>query len=240
VAQSAREGAAADVRARERRIEKVQADLDRATRSLSSLNIVAPADGTVSLLRNGRTATPMSPPQEFRVGDRAYPKYPIMELPDLSSVHLAARIDEGDRGSLKTGLKATVRAEAVPDREYSATVADVSVLARIDFMSGFPPLKMFDLKLTFDDADAKLKPGISAVARIPVGRIPDVLLVPSDAIFVVDGRPQVYVIRGREAVPADVQILRRGRDQTALSGGVQAGDRVALVQPGAAAGETGK
>ena len=240
VAKSAREGAAADIRARERRIEKVQADLGRANQSLSSLQMVAPADGTVNILRNSRGATPMSPSQEFRVGERAYPKVPILELPDLTSVHLVARIDEGDRGQLRTGLTATVRADAVPNHEYSATVTDVSVLARIDFMSGWPPLKMFDLKLTFNDADAQLRPGISAVARIPVGQISDVLLVPSDAIFVVDGRPQVYVVRKGQAVPTDIQILRRGRDQTALSGGVTAGDLVTLVQPGTPAAPEGE
>jgi multidrug efflux pump subunit AcrA (membrane-fusion protein) len=50
VAKSARAGAAGDIRARERRIEKVQADLDRANRSLGALQMIAPADGTVNIL----------------------------------------------------------------------------------------------------------------------------------------------------------------------------------------------
>lgn len=234
VAKSAKDGAAADVRARERRIEKVKADLERANRSLGSLEMVAPADGTVNILPNYRTSTPMGGAQEYRTGDRAFPMAQVLELPDLTSIHLTARIDEGDRGHLKTGLEATVRADAVPDREYSATVTDVSVLARVDFTSGWPPLKMFDLKLMFKDADARLRPGMSAVARIPVGRLPNVLLVPSDAVFVVDGQSLVYVVRGGTPVPTAVQIIRRGRDQAALSGGVAAGDRITLVQPDSA------
>jgi len=239
VAKSAREGAAADVRARERRIEKVQADLERANRSLASLQMVAPADGTVSLLPNYRTATPMGGAQEYRTGDRTFPMAQVLELPDLTSVHLSARIDEGDRGQLTAGLEATVRADAVPGEEYAATVTDVSILARVDFNSGWPPLKMFDLKLTFKNADARLRPGMSAVARIPVGRVKDVLLVPADAVFVVDGESRVYVVRAGESVPTPIQIIRRGRDQVALSGNVAAGDRVALVAPDAPAGAAG-
>jgi HlyD family secretion protein len=231
-ATAARSGAAGDIRARERRIEKVTADLERATNALNALQMVAPADGTVNILPNYRTASPMAQAQEFRPGDRVPPMSPILELPDLTSVFLTARIDEGDRGQLQQGLEATVRADAIPDREYIATVSDVSLLARVDFNSGWPPAKMFDLRLTFKDFDARLRPGMSAVARIPVGRLPDVLLVPAEAVFTVEGRPVVYVERRGDYVLTDIQIIRRGRDQIALAGGVEPGDRVALVQPG--------
>lgn len=232
-ATAARAGAQADIRAKQRRIDKVTADLERATNALAALQMVAPADGTVNILPNFRTASPMAQAQEYRAGDRTPPMSQILELPDLTSVFLTARIDEADRGLLQNGLEATVRADAIPDREYIATVSDVSVLARVDFNSGWPPAKMFDLRLTFKDFDARLRPGMSAVARIPVGRLPNVLLVPAAAVFTVDGRPVVYVERRGDYVAADVQIIRRGRDQVAVSSGVEAGDRVALTQPGA-------
>lgn len=230
-AKSARAGSQADLRAKQRRIDKVTADLDRAQKALGALQMVAPADGTVNILPNYRTASPMAQAQEYRAGDRTPPMSPILELPDLTSVFLTARIDEGDRGQLQQGLEATVRADAIPDTEYIATVSDVSVLARVDFNSGWPLAKMFDLKLTFKKFDARLRPGMSAVARIPVGRLPNVLLVPAAAMFTVDGKPVVYVERGGDYVPTDVQIIRRGRDQIALAGGVEPGDKVALTQP---------
>jgi multidrug efflux pump subunit AcrA (membrane-fusion protein) len=230
-ATSARAGSQADLRAKQRRIDKVTADLDRAQKALGALQMVAPADGTVNILPNYRTASPMAQAQEYRAGDRTPPMSPILELPDLTSVFLTARIDEGDRGQLQQGLEATVRADAIPDTEYIATVSDVSVLARVDFNSGWPPAKMFDLKLTFKKFDARLRPGMSAVARIPVGRLPNVLLVPAAAVFTVDGKPVVYVERGGDYVPTDVQIIRRGRDQIALASGVEPGDKVALTQP---------
>jgi HlyD family secretion protein len=237
-AKAARAGAQGDIRTRQRRIDKVTADLERSTNALNALQMVAPADGTVNILPNYRTASPMAQAQEYRAGDRTPPMSPILELPDLTSVFLTARIEEGDRGQLQQGLEATVRADAIPDKEFVATVTDVSILARVDFNSGWPPAKMFDLKLTFKDFDARLRPGMSAVARIPVGRLTNVLLVPAAAVFTVDGRSVVYVERRGEYTLTEVQVIRRGRDQVALGAGVEPGDRVALTQPGADADAT--
>ena len=56
----------------------------------------------VNVLTNYRASGPWGGQQvEFREGDRAWPGAAIMELPDLSSVHLEARLDEADRGRLK-------------------------------------------------------------------------------------------------------------------------------------------
>ena len=58
-------------------------------------------DGTVSILPNYRASmTPGSSAPEFRTGDSVWPGAMILELPDLSSVFLTARIDEADRGQL--------------------------------------------------------------------------------------------------------------------------------------------
>jgi multidrug efflux pump subunit AcrA (membrane-fusion protein) len=72
---------------------------------------------------------------------------------------------------------------------------------------------------------------MSAVARIGVGQIPDVLIVPTKAVFADGGRPVVYRFSGREFVAVPVEIIRRGRDQTAVKGPVKPGDRVSLVSP---------
>ena len=222
---------ATDAATRERKIAKIQGDIAQAERALGSLHVTAPADGTVSILPNYRTSSPMGPAQEFRTGDRAWAGAQILELPDLSSVHLTSRIDESDRGQLKIGQQATVRVDAVPDREYQATIADISVLARVDFSSGWPPAKNFDLKLTITDADARLRPGMSAVTRIAVGRIPDQLLVPAAAVFPAEGRLVVFRRGRRQYEEVSVEIVRRGREQVAIRADLAPGDHVALVKP---------
>ena len=231
--------AATDLGTKKRKIDKIQADIDLASRGLASLQVKAPADGTVNILPNYRTSNGMGPSQEFKPGDRAWAGAQILELPDLSSVHLTSHIDESDRGQLKVGQTATVRIDAVPDRAYQGTISDISVLARVDFSSGWPPAKNFDLNMAIDDADARLRPGMSAVARIAVGKIPDQLLVPSGAIFPSEGRLIVYRRSGSHFDDVPVEIVRRGREQVAVKGKLNAGDHVALVAP-TANGQSGK
>jgi multidrug resistance efflux pump len=225
--------AKADLATRRRKIEKIQADIDLANRGLSSLEVKAPADGTVNILPNYRNSNGNGPAQEFRTGDRAWAGAQILELPDLSSVHMTSHIDESDRGQLKVGQAATVRVDAVPDRTYQATIADISVLARVDFSSGWPPAKNFDLKLSIVDADSRLRPGMSAVARIAVGTIPEMLLVPTGAVFPSEGRLIVYRRTGTRFEALPVEIVRRGREQVAVKGALAPGDHLALAVPAA-------
>ena len=175
---SATADARADRQMRERTIEKSKADLQMAQRQVAALRVTAPTDGTVSIQPNYRSTTPMGTPQDIpRRRPRISGRH-ILELPDLSSVYLTARIDEADRGKLIMGQTAVIRVDAIADRDYKASVSDISVLARIDFTSGWPPPKQFDLKLSIQDPDKRLRPGMSAAARITVGRIPNVLLGP--------------------------------------------------------------
>lgn len=229
----------ADRDARERRIEKVEADLALAQRQVEALHVTAPTDGTVNIMPNSRSVNMLAggPPQEFRAGDRAYPGAVILELPDLSSVFLTARIDEVDRGRLAEGQPANIRLDAIADRDYQATVSDISLLARVDFGGVWPPPKQFDLALEITNPDDRLRPGMSAAARITVDQIEDVLLVPAAAVFYEDGRTVVYRATRRSLAPVPIAIIRQGREQVAVSGDLAPGDRVSLTRPGAPAEE---
>jgi RND family efflux transporter MFP subunit len=232
-AQSDRAAAQADLNAKLRKREKALADLQRAERSRQNLEMRAPADGMVSIMSNFRAGGMFgSNPPEFREGDRAWSGAQVVELPDLSEIRFEARLDETDRGRIAAGQPATIRVDAVPDRQFSATVSDVSVLARIDFSSGtWPPARNFDLKLKLPEKDARLRPGMSSTARIAVDRLPGSIIVPARAVFHKDGRPVVYVLDGRAFDTRPVEIGRRGKEQIAIRSGVSAGDRVATRQP---------
>jgi len=229
---SADANAASDREARERAIEKVQAELTLAERQVAALHVTAPTSGTVNILPNFRSTGVTGQAQEFRQGDRAWPGALILELPDLSSVFLTARIDEADRGRLAENQTALIRLDAIADRDYQATVSQISLLARTDFASGWPPPKQFDLTLAISDPDDRLKPGMSAAARISVGQLPDVLLVPAGTIFYEAGRTVVYRQGRRSFEPVPVEVLRRSREQAAISGDLSPGDRVSRTRPG--------
>ena len=228
--------AAADLSRRVRRQGRVQQDLDRIDKALASLVVRAPSAGTASLMPNSRWGGgPRGSAQDFREGDRAWPGAAIVELPDLSSVHLTARLEESDRGRVAVNQTAMVHLDAVPERPYKSAVSKISLLARVDFASAWPPARDFDIELEMADADTRLKPGMTATVRIAVARHPNALLVPSQAVTLVNGQPTVYVMNGSGYEARPVVIAKRGREQLALQSGVEAGERVTLGNPAARA-----
>jgi HlyD family secretion protein len=218
---------------RTRKREKAQADLERAQRGLQNLEMRAPVAGMVNVLPNPRSGGFFGgSEQEFREGDRAWAGASVLELPDLSSIHLEARLDEADRGRLNQGQDASVKIEAVPDREFKARIDSISVLARVDFSSGWPPPKNFDLRLVLLEIDPRIRPGMTAIARIATDRIPNVVLVPSESIFQQNGEPVVYVLDGSVFEERAVQLSRRGKDQAIVASGLEPGARIASRRPG--------
>lgn len=225
--------AEADMSAKRRKREKALFDFQRAERGLQNLQLRAPVGGMVNVMPNYRASGPFGGGEvEFREGDRAWPGASVVELPDLSSIHLEARLDETDRGRLTIGEEAVIRIEAIPGREFKAKIQRISVLARADF-SSWPPTRLFDLGLVLLDVDPQIRPGMGAVARIPTDRVPDVVLVPSEAIFQRDGYPIVYRLDGTMFEERRVEVARRGRELAIINAGVEPGDKVATRRPGA-------
>jgi RND family efflux transporter MFP subunit len=233
---STRAGGKADLAATEQKREKARLELEKARRQLAALKLVAPTDGVVSLLPNFR-ASNFNNLQDFKEGDRAWPGAAIAELPDASSLYVSARVDEVERGRLKLGHQATVRVEAVPDRELPARVESISALAKTDF-SSWPPPRNFDLRVLLEATDARLRPGMSATLRVAVERVQKVLLVPADAVFNSGGEDVVYVLARNGAIRRPVVVERRNADHAVIKEGLRPGERVTLEDPTTASGET--
>lgn len=222
----------ADLANKQKKREKALFDFQRAERGLKNLQLKAPVDGMVNILPNYRSGGPFGGGEvEFKEGDRAWAGASILELPDLSSVHLEARLDETDRGRLTIAQDAVIRIQAIPDKEFKARIERISVLARADF-SSWPPARLFDLGLILIDLDPKIRPGMSAIARIALDRVPDVILVPSETLFQRDGYPIVYKLDGSEFVEQRVEVKRRGREQAIITSGIAPGDHIATRRPG--------
>jgi multidrug efflux pump subunit AcrA (membrane-fusion protein) len=223
--------AEADLSSKLRKREKALFDLKRAEDGLEKLQLKAPTDGVVNVLPNYRAGNMMGAAPEFRQGDRAWAGAAILELPDLSSVHLLARLDESDRSRLKAGQPASVRIEAVPGTDFKARIDSISMLARVDYQGIWPPPRNFDLDLVLLDVDPRIRPGMTAVARIATERIPNVVLIPSEAIFQRDGGSIVYELDGSEFEERRVQITKRGKEQAVIGSGIEPGVRIATRRP---------
>ncbi len=223
--------AAAEVTLARQKRDKADADVAETIRIIETLAMRAPIAGAVSLLPNFRAGGIFNrSPPEFKRGDRAWFGAPILELPDLQTVNMTCRIDEADRARVRPGARVRVRVDAVPDKELIGTVREISLVAKPDF-SAWPPVRNFDVLIALDESDGRLRSGMSASARLELERMTDVLVVPSGAIFSRDGDTIVYVVERGTPTPRTVSVGRRGREQAAITSGIDEGDRVTLQAP---------
>ncbi len=222
----------AEIESKKLKRNKALFDVKVTERQIASLTLRAPADGMVTIMPNfrARNWTTGGSTPDFKEGDRAWPGAVVAELPDLSVVRASARVDESDRGRLNAAQTATVRIDAIADKEFKATVADISPLAKLDY-SSWPFTKNFDIAIQILDADTRIRPGMSASGRIAVEKVANGILVAPEAVFEKNGGSVAYVLHGSKFEERPVQVARRSKGQLLIGSGLQAGDKVALKDP---------
>jgi len=225
-----RAASTAEIEIRRQKREKALFDVRQTERNIAAMTRRAPVDGLATLMPNWRAGGGMGSAPEFRQGDRAWPGASIVELPDLSTLRIALRVEEADRSRLAPAQQARVRVDAVPDKDFSATVQDISPMAKPDF-SNWPPVKNFDMALQLNETDPRLRPGMSATTRIAVERIPNSTLVPAEAVFPRSGHTVVYILRGSAFEERPIEVARRSGGQVRVARGLKPGERVALKDP---------
>ena len=226
-----RGAAAANLESKQKKRDQAAYDVKQDEHALSSLVLRAPSVGIVVIQGNWRTMGPMSAPVPFKAGDRAWPGAALIELPDPSTLRIAARIEEADRGRLRLGQSATVRVDAVSDRSFSGKVDEISSTASTDFSGGWPFPRNFTVGLALDAVDARLTAGMGAVARVAVDRVPNAIVIPGAAIFRKAGRTVVYIRHGSRFEEAAVEVARRSGPDALIAKGLDVNQQVALKDP---------
>ena len=225
-----RGSAAADIVSKQQKREQAEHDVQRDEYGLQSLELRSSLDGVVSLMNNWRSGN-MGMPTLFKTGDRAWPGMAIAELPDPSTLRIAARIEEAERGQLRLNQTATVRIGAVPDRSFEGTVDKISATASMDFTGGWPIPRNFEVELSLKDKDDRLSPGMSAEVRVAVDKVADGIVMPASAVFRKAGRTVAYVRRSTKFQETPIEVARRSGDDVLIAKGLEPGAQVALKDP---------
>jgi HlyD family secretion protein len=207
--------------------KKAAYDLERAQRSLATMTLVAPSSGLVNLVSVWHAGNEAP----FKPGERAWPGAPIAELPDVSTLKVSARVDEAERGRLAANQSTTVQLDAIPERQFTGKIDQISTIATMDFSAGWPVPKNFNLLITLHEKDPRLKPGMTAQITVIVDRIPNAIAIPVQASFQRSGQTVVYLVDGSHYREQPIVVGRRNRDRILVSSGLHPGDRVALEDP---------
>jgi RND family efflux transporter MFP subunit len=223
-----RAAAVSDLASKQQKHDQAAFQVQLDERALDSLTLRAPLDGVVALQNHWQ---PQGSPTTFKPGDRAWPGAAIAELPDGSALKISARVEEAERGQLKLGQTASVRLDALPDRSFDGHVDTISPTASLDFGAGWPVPRNFAVDLGLTGSDPRLAPGMGATVRIAVARVPDGIVIPTNALFRKAGRTVAYVRRGSKFEETVVEVSRQSGDEALIAKGLQAGEQLALKDP---------
>ena len=242
VPDQAMERAVTEMRVREaalesqrRRVTQQQAALVSYRDELEKSVVLAPIDGTVVRVHKelGETV----------IGARSFSPSVLMTLADLATMQAEMRVSEADIALLRVGQEALVEVEALGEVQLAGRVSavGVSALEVPQVMRDGPPPREFEVRLALDEAHPDLRPGLTAVADIVIGRRKGVRAVPIQAIVTRTperaskergpagrrrARNGVYVVVNRRAMFRTVQIGMMGRERVEISSGLEVGDSV--------------
>lgn len=223
--------ARAQVALDEAEIVSAQARLREAEVNLAYTDIVSPVDGVV-VSRNvdvGQTvAATFQTPTLFLVAG------------DLAQMQVSANVSESDIGAVATGQEATFSVDAYPDRVFHGRVAQVRN-APLTLQN----VVTYEVVVSVDNADLRLKPGMTANVTIVTASRPDALRVPTGALrfrppadagghgaaaaaAAPDGT-RVWVLEGEAPRAAAVTTGIADDRFTEITGGVVEGERVVVA-----------
>lgn len=179
-------------------VEAAQAALDVARAELARAAIRSPITGTVTK-------------RAVNDGEAVDPATPAFEVIDSSSLDVVANLPAGFLGRVKTGDLATVKAEPLPEKEFSGGV--VQVAPSVD-----PQTNTIAVRVRLANPNGELKAGIFASARIAVEIHQNALTVPQAAL-VVEGDEAFVFVPGAEKV-----------EKRKVTVGVRDGDRIEITE----------
>lgn len=172
--------------AADRRIAQGRAEQVRARDALSKTDITAPIDGVVTRLD-------VEAGEMVVIGVQNQPGTILMTISDLSAVNAEVKVAEADLMRLTNGQPASVTLESLPDRRFDGRIVEIGASA-LPLAGGQAAAREFRVRVRFDHADPRLRPGLTCDVDILAAERRNVTAVPLQAVVERDGATGVFVI----------------------------------------------
>ena len=155
----------------EHNLNAAEARVDQAKESLSYCKIMAPIDGTVTLLN--------SEVGEVVTGSMNNPGTVIMQVADLSEMLLIAEVDESNIGEIAVGQNCDIHVPAFWDEEFKGVVQSIALVNRTSRTGA----NYYKTEILVQTNPTMLYTGLTADVDIETKKHENVIKVPSQAVL---------------------------------------------------------
>ncbi|HEX2836732.1 MAG TPA: efflux RND transporter periplasmic adaptor subunit [Phycisphaerales bacterium] len=222
----------------EHAIEIARANIQRAEKDLSNAVITAPFDGVITA-RNAEVG------ETVVVGTLNNPGSVIMEIADLSTMLVKARVDEANIAPIRDGQGALIYINAYPNQRFTGKVEHVGLKRMLDREN----TPYFEAEVLIDrPGDMVLRSGLTANVDIQVETFAQVLKAPTQSVLdrAVDELPAdvtkdnpiieagkkytrvVYIDDGGKARPVPVRVGASDDTHTIITDGLSEGAKIVV------------
>ncbi len=204
-------------------VEQARETLAIAEDNLAKAELVAPIDGVVLFNPLGTPAADGSVPMASP-GAGVAPQAAPFTVVQLDAVRFTADVDEVDVDLVETGMNATVRLDALPDRSLETTVTEIRPAATLTLTGG----TVFPVYLRLEAVDAKLLIGMKGDVVIEVSRQSEAITIPIEALFDEADGSFAYVVEDGRLVRTPIEVGTITETSVEVLSGLRAGQEVAL------------
>ena len=198
---------------------------------INSLYIVAPSDGfvihaeTPSFQINGGSTVG----GKIEEGSKVFFTMPILQIPDISKMQVSVEVAEVDYKRINNDQKVEIKIASVSNLETTGKIIRKSLATKNKDEKS--QIKSYEVIISVDSCDSRMKPGLSASCRIIINEVKDTLVIPSAAIFMKDSTKIVYVAKGHKFIPVPIETAISNSSESIVSKGLKGNEIIALMEP---------
>jgi RND family efflux transporter MFP subunit len=168
---------------------------------------------------------------ELAVGTPVSSGSVLLTVTDVSSLSVAASVDETDVLLVKPGVRADITLDAVPGGTYPGVVSAIDLAPTTSSRGGVSYVVRLSLGPGRTAAGALApspRPGMSAVVALHVLSVEDTVAVPAAAVFRDSTGDAVWVVDGGTARRRDVTLGAQGEATIQVISGLAVGEQIVV------------
>ena len=196
--------------------------IEQLAQSTARLALTSPRAGTVIYGTNYAG-------EKKKIGDSVYNSDVVVQIVALGAMVGNGHVDEADLSRIAVHEPVTLRVDAFPDVRLHGTVASIATSVQ---PSDTDASNIVRLQIAIEATCAcVLRPGMRFRGQIETQRIPSVIQMPAEAVFVTPEGPVAYRETAGGLERVRLSLGHRSTETVEVTAGLSPGDRVSRVNP---------
>lgn len=201
------------------KVDRLTSEVNQLKHDINRLNVKSPINGMVIYRSNWEGEKPAA-------GESVQFGQPVMEIAVIEKMQLKAQVAEPDSGKVAAGQRVKITLDGTQEIVIEGTIES---LGRVFRDKSFQDKRrIFDVIISFDSTDPRLRPGMTARVDIVTEVLTDQLTLPTQVVSFENGKLQVTKVTMLGTEVIDITVKTVNGNKVIISNGVDKGDEVAL------------